>query len=83
MLVSDEPAVVLYSIAIRRGPDWRRRYNDSLKAGPYGVRTPVSLRDLSVLHIRHDRSWVPPSLLYSGYLGSFPGLKRRERGCNH
>jgi len=82
MFVSDEPSVVLYGIAIRRGPEWRRQYNDSLKAGRYGVRTPVSTRDFLVLHNRHGRSWVPPSLLYSGYLGPFSGLKRPGRGVN-
>ena len=75
--------MVLYNIAIRRGPEWRRLYSDSLKAGSYGVRTPVSVRDLSVLHNRHDRPWSPTRLLCSGYLGSFPGLKRPGRGVDH
>ena len=31
---------------------------------------------------RPDLSWVPPSLLYSGY-GIFPGVKRPGRGVDH
>jgi hypothetical protein len=30
-----------------------------------------------------DRPWGPPSLLYSGYRVSFPGIKWQERGANH
>ena len=83
MFVSDEPPVVLYSIAIRRGQEWCRRYGNSLKTGRYGVRTAASVRDFPVPHNCHDRPWVPPSLLYSVYLGSFQGLKRPGRGVNH
>jgi hypothetical protein len=30
-----------------------------------------------------DRPWGPPSLLYSGYRVSFPGVNRPGRGVNH
>ena len=33
--------------------------------------------------IRPDRIWGPPSLLYNGYLGSSPGLRRPRRDVNH
>ena len=32
---------------------------------------------------RDYRPWGPPSLLYSGYLVYFPGIKRPGRGVNH
>jgi hypothetical protein len=30
-----------------------------------------------------DRPWGPPSLLYNGYRGSFPGVKRPGHGVDH
>ena len=33
--------------------------------------------------ISPDRPWVPPSLLYSWYRVSFPGVKRSERDADH
>jgi hypothetical protein len=30
-----------------------------------------------------DRSWGPPSLVYSGYRVYFPGVKSPERNVNH
>jgi len=83
MFISDEPLVVLCGIAIRSGPECHRRYSDSLKAGRYGAKTPVSVRDFLVLHNRHGRPCLPPSLLYGGYLGPFSSLKRPGRGVNH
>ena len=32
---------------------------------------------------RSDRSWLPPRLLYKGYVVSFPGVKRPRRGVYH
>ena len=32
---------------------------------------------------RPDRPCGPPSFLYSGYLVSFPGIKRPRRGVDH
>ena len=32
---------------------------------------------------RPDQPWGSPSLLYNGYLVSFPGVKRPKRGLNH
>ena len=36
-----------------------------------------------VLKAHPDRPWDPPSLLYNGYRGSFPGVKRPGRGVDH
>ena len=36
-----------------------------------------------IFRARPDRSWGPPSLLYSGYRVSFPGVKRPGRGADH
>ena len=36
-----------------------------------------------ILRPRPYRSWGPPSLLYNRNRGSFPGVKRPERGVNH
>ena len=36
-----------------------------------------------IFRIRPYRPWGPPSLLYSGYRVSFPGLMRPGRGVNH
>ena len=30
-----------------------------------------------------DQPWGPPSLLYSGYRVSFPGVKRQRHGIHH
>ena len=35
-----------------------------------------------IFHIRPDRTWGPPSLLYNGYW-VFPGVKRPGRGVDH
>jgi len=37
----------------------------------------------SLLHTRPEGSWCPPSLLYNGYWGSFPGVKWPGHGVNH
>jgi len=36
-----------------------------------------------IFHIHPDRLWGPPSLLYSGYWVSFPGVKLPGRGVDH
>jgi hypothetical protein len=36
-----------------------------------------------IFRSRPDRPWGPPSLLYNGYLRSFPGVKRPGRGVDH
>jgi hypothetical protein len=55
--------------------------NDSLRAGRYGDRIPVGARFSAPPPDR--RPWGPPSLLYNGYLVSFPGMKRPGRGVDH
>ena len=36
-----------------------------------------------IFRIRPDRTWSPTSLLYNGYLVSFPGVKRPGCGVGH
>jgi hypothetical protein len=36
-----------------------------------------------IFRTRLDRPWGPPSLLYTGYLVSFPGIKWQGRGVDH
>ena len=36
-----------------------------------------------IIRTRPDRPWGPPSLLYSGYRVTFPGVKRPGRGIDH
>jgi hypothetical protein len=36
-----------------------------------------------IFHIRPDRAWGPPNLLYSKYRICFPEVKRPGRGVNH
>jgi len=36
-----------------------------------------------LLHTQADRSWGPQSLLYNEHQGSFPAVKRPERGVQH
>ena len=36
-----------------------------------------------IFHTRPYRIWGPPSLMYNGYLVSFPGSKRPERDAYH
>jgi hypothetical protein len=43
----------------------------------------IESRWMRTFRIRPDRPWGPPSLLYSGYWVSFPGVKRPGRGVNH
>jgi hypothetical protein len=47
-----------------------------------GVRVPVGSRILTS-PCRPDRLWGPPNLLYNGYGGSFPGVKRPRREADH
>jgi hypothetical protein len=35
-----------------------------------------------IFRTRPDRSWGPPKSLYSGYVFSFPGVKRAGRGVD-
>jgi hypothetical protein len=41
------------------------------------VRSPAGEKDFSSILLCPDRLWGPPSLLYNGYRGSFPGDKAR------
>ena len=43
----------------------------------------IESRWRQIFRNRPDRPWGPPSLLYSGYRVSFPGVKRPGRGVNH
>jgi hypothetical protein len=47
-----------------------------------GFRVPLGSRIVSSPR-RPDRLWGPPNLLYNGYRGSFPGLKRQRREADH
>jgi len=40
----------------------------------------MGTRDFFLLHTNLDRPWGPPSLLYKGYRGSAPEVKRPGRG---
>jgi hypothetical protein len=55
-------------------------YSDWLRAGRSGDRIPLVGE---IFRTRPDRPWGPPSLVYNGYLVSFPGLKRPGRGVDH
>jgi hypothetical protein len=47
-----------------------------------GVRVPVGSKIFTSPY-RPDRLWGPPNLLYNGYWGSFPGVKRQGREADH
>ena len=47
------------SISYQRARQWR----------------PSAGKRFFLLRIRPDRPWCPPSLLYNGYRGTFPGIK--------
>jgi hypothetical protein len=47
-----------------------------------GVLVPVGSRIFTSLY-RLERLWGPPSLLFNGYWGSFPGVKRPRREPDH
>ena len=55
----------------------------TLRTGPFGVQTAVGAKRFSVHHTHQDWSCDPPSLLYNGYRGSFPKVKRPRRGVDH
>jgi hypothetical protein len=49
-----------------------------------GVRSPAGVKDFSSSLLCPDQLWDPPSLLYNGYRGSFPGGKARPgRDADH
>jgi len=52
-------------------------------AGRSGVRMPVEARNYSLFKKSSDQLWDPPSLLFNGYLRSFPGVKRSGCEVNH
>jgi hypothetical protein len=54
-----------------------------LWAGRFGVRISVGARGFSLLQKRPDQVWVPPSVLFSGYQGSFPIVKWLRHEVNH
>ena len=70
-------------------------YSDSVKAGRFGVQTPVggnfffstvrgsNPREGEIYRTRPDRSRGPPCFLYDGYRGPFPEIKRTRRGVDH
>ena len=62
---------------INAEPGYRSQYSASLRAGRFGVRTPVGRE---IVRTRPDRPWNPPSLLYSGYR-IFPGVKKAGAWC--
>jgi hypothetical protein len=48
------------------------------------VRSPVKAREFFLQRLCPDRFWGPPSLLYNGYRGFFPGGKARPgRDADH
>jgi hypothetical protein len=51
-----------------------------LRAGRSGDRIPLGGE---TFRTRPDRPWGPPSLLYSAYRVSIPGVKRPGRGVDH
>jgi len=71
---------LLDSTCIQEGLGDCSRYSDSLRAGRSGDRIPVGGE---IFHTRPDRLYGPPSLLYTGYRVSFPGVKRPGRGVDH
>jgi hypothetical protein len=49
-----------------------------------GVRVPVGSRIFSSPQRAYPRRlWGPPSLLFNGYRGSLPGVKRQGREADH
>jgi hypothetical protein len=79
------PRPVIYATDIDSGQNsvlgTATRY--SLRPGRFGVQTPVGAKRLRLLHSRPYRPYGPPSLLCNGYRGSFPRVKRPERGVDH
>jgi hypothetical protein len=61
------------------GPRLLSRYSDWLRIGRPGDGIRVEGETFGT---RPDRPWGPPSLLYSRYRVSFPGVKRPGRGVN-
>jgi hypothetical protein len=54
-----------------------------LRAGRSGVRIPAEVRDFSFLQNLPYLLWGLVSLVFNGYQGSFPGVKRPGREVNH
>jgi hypothetical protein len=61
------------------GPGWFSRYSDSLQAGRSGVRNPLAVRFSAP--VQTGPGAHPTS--YTMGTGSFPGVKRPERGVDH
>jgi len=61
------------------GPGLRSPYRDLLQPGRSGIEFRW---EGETFRTRPDRSWRPPSLLYSGN-GSFPGILQQGCGIDH
>jgi hypothetical protein len=54
-----------------------------LRTRPSGVPMPAGLGVFLSSSNRPNRLWGQPSLVFNGYWGSFPGVKRPRRGVDH
>jgi len=61
----------------RRGPGWRSRDSDSVRAGRIGVPTPMWARFSATTHTASGAH------LHNGFTGTFPGVKRPGRGVDN
>jgi hypothetical protein len=85
--VSRHAAVfTFWSSSLWNTENWKRCVSISLNSDcirATGDRIPTMARYLSSAQ-RPDRLWGPPSLLYNGYRGFFPGVRARpERDADH
>jgi hypothetical protein len=77
--------IVCVCNSVQRKGEWS--YSSTLsqrKALPEKLTVAELLSQFPVFYSTHpDQPWGPPSLLYSGYWVSFPGVKRPGRGVDH